>query len=128
MTIRVIIADADTDLLERYKTHLVEHGLKVQTATTALDCVERLRAGRPDILVLEPAILWGGGDGVLELMRVEPDVPSVPVIVVSSRAGWTPPPATRFAVAEYHAKPLSPEELLKAILRNHDGRTPSTAS
>lgn len=37
---------------------------------------------RPEVLVLDPGILWGG-DGVLARMREDVDLPAVPVIVLS---------------------------------------------
>ena len=48
MCIRVLIADPDEYLLDSYRQYLAQHGFDVVTATTGLDCVERLRncAGR----------------------------------------------------------------------------------
>ena len=58
-------------------------GFQVATATTGLECVERLRNWQPDVLVLEPSIPWGWGDGILAMMHEEPDIPVVPVIVLT---------------------------------------------
>lgn len=116
--IRVLIADSDWKLLGRYEFFLEETGLEVATASTALQCVELLRDLEPDVLVLEAELPWGQGDGVLDLMQTEPDVPVRPVIVLSSR-----PEAEglhrvgAIEVAEYHQKPLSSRELREAILR-----------
>ena len=116
--IRVLIADSDWKLLGRYEFFLEESGLEVAVADTALQCVELLRDFEPDVLVLEAELPWGQGDGVLDLMQTEPDVPVRPVIVLSSR-----PEAEglhqvgAIEVAEYHQKPLSPKALREAIVR-----------
>jgi DNA-binding response OmpR family regulator len=122
MDIRVLIADADWKLLGRYESFLEESGLEVVTASTALQCVELLRDFEPDVLVLEEELPWGQGDGVLDLMQTEPDVPVRPVIVLSSR------PAAEglhrvgmIEVAECHQKPFSPKALREAILRVYRG-------
>ncbi len=116
--IRVLLADADWKLLSRYEFFLEESGLEVAIASTALQCVELLRDFEPDVLVLEAELPWGQGDGVLDVMQTEPDVPVRPVIVLSSlpeakglhRVG-------AIEVAEYHQKPLTPKALREAILR-----------
>lgn len=116
--IRVLIADSDLKLLGRYELFLKGSGLEVVTANTALQCVELLRDCEPDVLVLEAELPWGQGDGVLDLMQTEPDVPVCPVIVLSSR-----PEAEglhqvgAIEVAEYHQKPVSPKSLREAVVR-----------
>ena len=116
--IRVLIADSDLKLLGRYELFLKGSGLEVATANTALQCVELLRDYEPDVLVLEAELPWGQGDGVLDLMQTEPDVPVCPVIVLSTR-----PKAEglhqvgAIEVAEYHQKPVSPMSLREAVVR-----------
>lgn len=43
-----------------------------------------MRSFRPDLLVLDPDLPWGQGEGVLSLME-DGDLPVVPVVIVSSR-------------------------------------------
>ena len=61
---RVLIADPDKLLLAAYSQHLTQRGASVSTARTGLECLEKLMQSVPDVLVLEPELLWGGGDGV----------------------------------------------------------------
>ena len=44
---------------------LLREGFELETAVSGLECVARLREAVPDVLVLEPHMPWGGGDGVL---------------------------------------------------------------
>ncbi len=82
-TIRVLITDADENLLDRYREQLGLHGCDVVVATNGVECLQRLREEVPDVLVLEPSIPWGGGDGVLAMMHEQFDVPLVPVLVLT---------------------------------------------
>ena len=43
-------------------------------ALSGLECAARLRECVPDVLVLEPQLPWGGGEGVLAMMG---EVPSL---------------------------------------------------
>ncbi|MBC7819107.1 MAG: response regulator [Planctomycetaceae bacterium] len=123
INIRVLIADSNWKLMGRYEMFLNGCGLEVATADTALLCVEMLRGFEPDILVLEAELPWGQGDGVLDLMQTEPDVPVCPVIMLSDLPEWEG--LHQFGaieVAEYHQKPLSPMELREAVMRvYHEG-------
>ena len=61
MSIRILIADRDEFLSTAYHEHFSRHGAVVATATTGLACIDRLRDFAPDVLILDPSLLWGGG-------------------------------------------------------------------
>ena len=83
MRLRVLIADSDEMLLAAYRAFLAGEGVDVRTAANGLDCLEGLRRGRPDVLVLDPDLGWGSGLDVLAVMGE--DVPAVPVLILTSR-------------------------------------------
>ena len=116
MSMRVLIADADEYLLDNYREYLEQRGFEVATATTGLECVERLRDCRPDVLVLEPSIPWGWGDGVLAMMHEDRDIPLIPVIVLTH--GYDRGLLYRLApyrIDDYQTKPLSAKRLTQRI-------------
>ncbi len=116
MPVRVLIADPDEYLLDSYRGYLEQHGFAVLTATTGLECVQRLRDSGPDVLVLEPSIPWGWGDGVLAMMHEESDVPSLPVIVLTY--GCDRSVLYRLApyrIDDYQVKPMRPRQLAELI-------------
>ena len=116
MSIHVLIADSDEYLLDNYREYLEQHGFEVTTVTTGLECVERLRDCAPDVLVLEPSIPWGWGDGVLAMMHEDPDIPVVPVIVLTH--GCDRGLLYRLApyrIDDYQIKPLSAKRLTQRI-------------
>jgi hypothetical protein len=57
-------------------------GYDVSVAADGLECIERLRTTSPTVLVLDPGILWGGADGVLDWLCDEE--PLSPLTILSS--------------------------------------------
>jgi DNA-binding NtrC family response regulator len=81
---RVLLADPDDRLLATHRHYLSDRGYIVAACGDALGCVDLLRSFRPDLLVLDPDLPWGQGEGVLSLMD-DGELPIVPVVLVSSR-------------------------------------------
>jgi DNA-binding response OmpR family regulator len=84
---RVLIADTDDAWLDACERGLCESGFMVETARDGLSCLTRLqRNPRPDVIVLELDIPWGGGDGVLARLREETSELDCGVVIVTGRA------------------------------------------
>jgi CheY-like chemotaxis protein len=118
MPLRVLLADRDATFLELVSAHLAWERITVAAAKTGLDCLDQLRAFVPDVLVLDPNLLWGGGSGVLAAMSEDADLASIPVIVVCKQednGSFSKLEAPQ--VREYLTKPLSPPALTRAIRR-----------
>jgi len=113
---RVLIADPDMQLRQRYSEFLTQDGFQVATAASGLECADQLRQFRPDVLVLEPAIPWGQGDGILALMHEETDLPLASIIVLT--AGRDVDALLRvleFPIDDLAHKPLEPSQLARKI-------------
>ena len=123
---RILIADPDRFLLASYSRHLRERGVNVSTAATGLECIERLRDAVPDVLVLDPALPWGGGDGVLAVVHEEPALrPAVVMILTQGRNRSLLYRLSRYQVDDYKTKPLSENGLatrLGALLSSAGNR------
>ncbi len=117
MSVRVLIADPDRYLLATYKAQLSSGGFDVATAEDGLECLQMLREFKPDVLVLEPSIPWGGGDGILSLLHEDPDLPQVPVILIVT-SGCSPQVLYNiapFPVSDYLVKPVTGKSLAERI-------------
>ncbi len=114
------MADPDESLQPLYREGLMQEGFELATASSGLECVARLRERVPDVLVLEPQLPWGGGEGVLAIMGEVPQLASVPVMVLTScRDSRLLDAVARFPVSDYQLKPLAPDRLavrLRTIL------------
>ena len=110
--LRVLIADPDEPLQAVYRETLTQGGFEVTAAFSGLECVARLRECVPDVLVLEPQLLWGGGDGVLSVIGEVPALATIPVIVLTScRDSRVLNRVSRFPISDYQIKPLPPDRL-----------------
>jgi DNA-binding response OmpR family regulator len=82
----VLIADADRDLCELYRRFFSRHGWQVQTSGGGLECLAQLRQCSPHLLILDLQLPWGGAEGLLAVMRDDPGLARVPVILTSTEA------------------------------------------
>ena len=116
--VRVLIADPDRFLGADYRDYLVGQGFDVATAADGLECIKLLREFRPDVLVLEPALPWGGGDGVVAVIHEDSSIARIPVILATFGCDrgvlYNLAP---FPMDDYQQKPLSPSRLADRIRR-----------
>lgn len=114
--VRVLVADCDPYVLDGYRDGLTQDGLTVATAADGLQCLAQLRQFRPDVLVLDPSLPWGGGDGVLAVMHDDAELPQIPVIVLANRQDrGSLYRLAQFHVEGYHVKPLDVNQLAARI-------------
>lgn len=99
MFTQLLMADSDERVLNNCRRYLSNHGYQVEVASDGGHCLDMLRRGPPDILVLERELLWGGGDAVLGWLRERPTFwPETIVLTccdsstVPSRCQTTQPP------------------------------------
>jgi two-component system CheB/CheR fusion protein len=127
--IRVMVVEDEADSLEILSTMLREWGAEVTTAPSALEALNALAAGAPDVLVSDIGMPgMDGFDLIRELRRRESgNGGRVPAVALTAYAGEE---SRRQALAagfeEHVAKPAEPQELLHAVARLA-GRRPSSS-
>lgn len=113
---RVLIADSDASLLESYLEYLDSRGFDVAIVTNGLDCLGKLREFVPQVLVLEPSLPWGGGDGVVAVMQEDAELRDIPVIVLTyGRDCGALYRLAPYRIADYLIKPQPPRRLVERI-------------
>lgn len=116
MPLRVLIADHDSTFVDLVAAHSAWKRITLSTAATGLECLDKLRSAAPDVLVLDPNLLWGNGAGVLAAMAEDPALASIPVIIVCNpEDNGSISKVEAPQVREYMTKPVSPLTLLRAI-------------
>jgi DNA-binding response OmpR family regulator len=65
----VLIASSSAFRRRLYQDVLQDLGHRVSVAPGGVDCLEQVRANNPDLLLLESSLLWGGSEGVLEILQ-----------------------------------------------------------
>ena len=117
--VKVLVVDADSDVVERLVVSLRFHGFAVHTAADGLTALDRARELRPGAVILEAAL--PDVDGFELLPRLRAHGIHAPCVFLTSRAtmgdklmGLT------VGADDYVVKPFSAEEVvarLRAILR-----------
>jgi CheY-like chemotaxis protein len=112
----LLIAETDRDLCDLYDRLFTHHGWQVRTSNGALDCLTQLRQHLPQLLILDGQLPWGGAEGLLAVMRDDPSLARIPVILTTTEAapeaesGSAPPP-----VVQTLWKPFSLAVLLELV-------------
>ena len=83
MSLTILIAIADNAVAQRYERFLRLSGFDVTRVGSGTDCWDLLQQRRSDALILDEALPWGGGDGVLACLRDETNDLSIPVVLLS---------------------------------------------
>jgi len=129
LPLRILLADQDEYLSNAYREHFRQRGALVDVVATGLACIEHLRETPCDVLVLDPALPWGGGDGVLAVIHDEPDCrPGAVLLLTHGCERGLLYRLSKFRIDDYQLKPLSPRQLLERIRTLHNLPPPQAPS
>ncbi|MEQ9379954.1 MAG: hypothetical protein RJP95_03770 [Pirellulales bacterium] len=119
---RVLLADRDEAFLHTVRGFLRHRGHNVNVVTNGIDCISLFRAELPDALIIERELLWGGSDGVLELLA-EDIRDSKPLVILTIPSDWDTAylaPSKARSITACLSKPFHLQQLL--ILLQSTGR------
>ncbi|MBM3135227.1 MAG: response regulator [Chloroflexi bacterium] len=116
----ILVVDDDPDFLEFTRIVLESRGHGVLTATDGETGLALARAARPDLAILDILISYSlTGLSLLQEMRADPTIASMPVLVVTSiarsKAVESLIPDFQAFASVILAKPLDPNELLAHV-------------
>lgn len=115
---KVLLADDNADMRSYVKRLLSDH-FEVITAVDGEDAFNKVIRYQPDLLVSDIMMPKMDGFGLLDRIRNHPDVKSLPVILLSARAGEEAKVEGLDAGADdYLVKPFSAKELLARVEAN----------
>jgi DNA-binding response OmpR family regulator len=123
---RVMLAMANKPLLSAYCKVLACNGFEVTTATDGLWCMSLLRSFTPDVLVIDPGLPWGGGDGVVAWMEEDRALALVAIVAFASQECSLPPSPPSFRADLYLDCPPSAEALARTLRRLVEARASHT--
>jgi DNA-binding response OmpR family regulator len=116
--LKIVLADVDASHHDAQRTPLALQGIELISALSGVECLHRLREHEADALVLDPDIPWGGGDGVLAVMRDHPQWAKTPVMVLTAARDFRLLNGImRYAVQDFQRKPLAAEKFAARIRR-----------
>ena len=112
----VLVGSSSPYRESRYGLILERHGFDVCVVQGGVECIKILRKRVPSVMLLECSLLWGGAEGVLEIISDDPLMDRIPVVLLSND-GVTADAyhLARFRIAGFFGRIPSGYELVSVI-------------
>jgi len=121
MAPKILVADDEPNIIKLLRMYLREEGYEVSSARDGREALERFRADKPDLVLLDLMMPEMGGFEVCTEIRKESDIP---VIMLTARTDDVDKiVGLEMGADDYITKPFNPRELVarvKANLRRRD--------
>jgi DNA-binding response OmpR family regulator len=116
-TDKIMIVDDDLNIRSVLKYRLEKEGYFVQLAGDGIDALEKIKAEKPDLIILDLAMPRMGGFGVLQEIRGNDSTSAVPVIVLTAYGYESNRTKSldELGAVEFVAKPFSPRQLVAEV-------------
>ena len=112
----ILIVEDDPDIAALIARYLEKAGHQTLRAASGADGLGRARAARPDLVVLDLMLPGMNGLSVCEALRGDPELASVPVIMVTARGEESDKvTGLELGADDYLTKPFSPKELVARV-------------
>jgi DNA-binding response OmpR family regulator len=122
----VLLVDDDPVILKLLQVNFEMEGFKVSTANDGVEGLEKARAERPDIVLLDIMMPRMDGLEVTKALKGDPETKDIPIILLSAKAQASDIQAGKdIGADDYLTKPFDPLELLERVneLLEGGGRT-----
>jgi PAS domain S-box-containing protein len=114
----VLLIDDDDTVHEMLAHYLRDENLEVVTATTGREGIDLARKIKPNVIVLDVLLPEMDGWVVLSLLKGDPTLAQIPVIMLSivedKNIGYT------LGAADYLTKPIDPDRLRKVVKQHYE--------
>jgi CheY-like chemotaxis protein len=114
----VLVADDNPDQRTLYVEILSHAGYGVIQACDGAEAIERARAERPALILMDVTMPGTSGWNAVRAVREQPETRDIPVIVITGLSGTRDRDASFAAGSDaYLSKPVSPRRLLEEVRR-----------
>jgi len=121
MAPEVLVVEDEPDIRSLIVHHLTQDGFRCRTAGDGGEALAQLRAGLPDLIVLDLMLPGVSGLELTRRLRAEPSWARLPIIMLTAKADEVDRiVGLEMGADDYVVKPFSPKELLarvRAVLR-----------
>lgn len=118
MPAKILVCDDERHIVRLIQVNLERQGYNVVTAYDGKEGLEKVRAEKPDLCVLDVMMPYMDGFEVLKNIRRDPDTEATPVIMLTAKAqdkdvfeGYS------YGADMYLTKPFNPMELISFVKR-----------
>ncbi len=122
MALKVLVCDDERHIVRLIQVNLERQGYQVVTAFDGKEGLEKIRAEKPNLVVLDVMMPYMDGFEVLKSIRREPETENLPVIMLTAKAqdkdvfeGY------HYGADMYLTKPFNPMELVTFVKRIAQG-------
>ena len=120
--LKILVCDDERHIVRLIQVNLERQGWDVVTAYDGKEGLEKVKAEKPDLLVLDVMMPYMDGFEVLKAIRKEPETEKLPVIMLTAKAqdkdvfeGY------HYGADMYLTKPFNPRELVTFVKRIAQG-------
>ncbi|MFN2290694.1 MAG: response regulator transcription factor [Anaerolineae bacterium] len=121
MAQRILVVDDDPELVRLLGAYLEQSGFQVLAAYDGETALHILRRERPDLMLLDLMLPDRDGWDVTRIVRADPDIGSVPIIMLTARVeDYDRILGLEMGSDDYVVKPYNPREVVarvRAVLR-----------
>lgn len=126
MNKRILVCDDDGDYVDIVSALLQNHGYEVDVAYNGEECLEKVNANPPDLIMLDVMMSTKSeGFNVSRELRNSEQTKSIPIIMVTSVNETVPfrfePDDTWLPVDKFLEKPAEPAKLLEEVRKKLEG-------
>ena len=125
MAHKILVVDDEPPIVRLMEFILARQGHEMIVAVNGQEALEKVRAHRPDLVLLDIMMPRVDGYEVARTLRADPEFAEIPVIMLSAKAQEEDiQKGLNVGVNEYITKPFSPEHLVH-VVADHLSRLPS---
>jgi DNA-binding response OmpR family regulator len=118
----ILIVDDEEDIRAVLQARLEAGGYRVETASTGMEALEKIRASSYDLIVLDLMLPGIDGFGVCAMVKRDQRFSRIPVVMLTARSQPQDRKTGQSLGADaYLTKPFRPDELLAEIRRLLNG-------
>lgn len=112
----VLLVEDEINIIEALRFLLSREGWTVDTHSDGADAVARIRALRPDLVVLDHMLPGKSGLDILTELRGDPELAALPVLMLTARGqARDREQAEKAGVSRFMTKPFSNIEVITAV-------------
>ena len=118
---RILVVDDDPDFVSSLSAILKKNGFTVEAAYDGKEGLEKMRADRPDLVILDVMMPVMDGYTACRTMKGDDSLVDIPVILLTavgshiSSTKYTHQDGMDTEADDYVSKPTTPEEILRSV-------------
>ena len=116
MAYKILVVDDEPTIVRLMEFVLARQGHQMLIAVNGEEALEKIRAHKPDLVLLDIMMPRIDGYEVAQQVRADPETASLPIIMLSAKAQTEDiRRGAEVGVDAYVTKPFSPEHLVQVV-------------